>query len=469
MFTTIALQELYHNYENFKEKFFTNKRFKHKDILPLIQKLSEHPLFTIEEIGKSIEGREIFLIKTGKGSKKILLWSQMHGDEPTATMALFDLCNFFIQEEFFSDIKEKILNEATIFMIPMLNPDGTEIINRRNGAGIDLNRDAARLQSNESIILKTIAEEIKPDFGFNLHDQDFRWSVGGKNEPAVISFLSPPFNEKREINNHRTKAMQLINVMTEALNKFIPNKIARYSDEFEPRSFGDTITQMNCSTILIESGRWLYDPHKFYPRKLNFMAILSAFKSIADDKYNHIDIKKYNDIPENGKFLFDIVLRNLAFTINGKKIIVDIAVNCEEVPLFNKKDFYQKGTIEDFGDLSTVYGYEDIDCSGMEIHPGKIFTEPGITTKKIPELDYKKLHSEGYTTVRLDEFENPFSFIPFPFNIIIGKKNYQHSLYPLSEANFTIQKDGKVVYTVINGFLVTTDKELPPFINGLVL
>jgi hypothetical protein len=30
----------------------------------------------------------------GNGKKKVLLWTQMHGDEPTATMASFDMFNF---------------------------------------------------------------------------------------------------------------------------------------------------------------------------------------------------------------------------------------------------------------------------------------------------------------------------------------------------------------------------------------
>ncbi len=469
MLTSISLQELYEQFDSYKETTFSNKRFKHKDILPLINQLSAHSQFTIKTIGKSLEERDIFLIKLGEGKNKVLLWSQMHGDEPTATMALFDICNFFVIKDSFQEIKKKILSEVTLYIIPMLNPDGTEIINRRNAAGIDLNRDASRLQSPESILLKLFAEKIKPDYGFNLHDQDFRWSVGGGKEPAVISFLSPPFNELREINNDRKKSMQLISIMTTALNKYIPGKIARYSDEFEPRSFGDTITQMNCSTILIESGRWNYDPHKFYPRKLNVIAILSAIKSIADNDFHHINIEHYQQIPENGKFLFDIVLRNLSLNMNGKKMTVDIAVNREEAVFHNKKGFYQKGTIEDIADLTTIFGYEDIDCSGMDIVPGKIYSDMEITTKSLHNLNSKELHNKGYTTVRLDEYDNQFTFSPFAFNLIIGRNNFQHDLFPSSYANFTIQKEGKVIYTVINGFLIDHNKELPPHINGLIL
>src|SRR4051812_38368729 len=40
---------------------------------------------TIEQFAESVESRPIYLAKVGTGPKQILLWSQMHGDEPTHT------------------------------------------------------------------------------------------------------------------------------------------------------------------------------------------------------------------------------------------------------------------------------------------------------------------------------------------------------------------------------------------------
>lgn len=48
-------------------------------------------LFRLETIGSSVEGRSINHLWFGRGPLHVLLWSQMHGDEPTATAALFDL------------------------------------------------------------------------------------------------------------------------------------------------------------------------------------------------------------------------------------------------------------------------------------------------------------------------------------------------------------------------------------------
>ena len=65
----------------------------------------------------------------------------MHGDEPTATQAIFDIFNF-LQSEDFQDEKDAMLSNLTVHFLPMLNPDGAERFQRRNLLGIDINRDA---------------------------------------------------------------------------------------------------------------------------------------------------------------------------------------------------------------------------------------------------------------------------------------------------------------------------------------
>src|SRR5690606_1857738 len=49
-----------------------------------------------EVAGESVEGRAIHHLTLGHGPLGVLLWSQMHGDEPTATSALIDLCQWLL-------------------------------------------------------------------------------------------------------------------------------------------------------------------------------------------------------------------------------------------------------------------------------------------------------------------------------------------------------------------------------------
>jgi Predicted carboxypeptidase len=117
------------------------------------QLLDKHGVaFKKTKIGTSEENRPIYSFKIGTGSKKILLWSQMHGNESTGTKAMFDLFNTFS-----STTKElqNILNTCTLIFIPMLNPDGAEVFTRVNANNIDLNRDAVDKKAKESQIFKT--------------------------------------------------------------------------------------------------------------------------------------------------------------------------------------------------------------------------------------------------------------------------------------------------------------------------
>src|SRR5690606_41889775 len=84
-------QQLYNSHNRYKEPALKHRRFRHRDIIPLIEQLQEKSLFDVQVAGHSVQNRSIYLIKAGTGKTRVLLWSQMHGGEPTATMALFDL------------------------------------------------------------------------------------------------------------------------------------------------------------------------------------------------------------------------------------------------------------------------------------------------------------------------------------------------------------------------------------------
>ena len=81
--------------------------------------------FFFERVGASVEGRSINMISTGAGSFRVLLWSQMHGDEPTATAALFDVLDY-LQRHRGDPVVQRIVSSLTLYVVPMLNPDGAE-------------------------------------------------------------------------------------------------------------------------------------------------------------------------------------------------------------------------------------------------------------------------------------------------------------------------------------------------------
>ena len=290
--------ELASAYESFREPAITHRRFTHADLQPLIQK---HAIqFQVHPLGKSVLGKSISALDWGTGSTKVMLWSQMHGNESTATMALFDLFNFLEgQGDRHQELRELLRSQLQLKLIPMLNPDGAEAFKRRNALDIDLNRDAISQISPEAVILKKARDDFEPDFGFNLHDQQIYYNVVNTPKQATISLLAPAYNEATEINGVRERAMQTIAGMNELLQELIPGQVGKYDDAFEPRAFGDNIQKWGTSTILIESGGLLGDPEKQEIRKINFMILLNALHSIATRNYIQYQTADYFAIPDN--------------------------------------------------------------------------------------------------------------------------------------------------------------------------
>ena len=446
---------LYYSYENFKEQTLTNRRFKHSDIVPLIEQHKNKKNFRVDKVGNSVEGRDIYLISIGSGKMKVFLWSQMHGDESTATAALFDIFNFFSNENDFVDFKNFLLSNMSIYFIPMVNPDGAEQFQRRNIFEIDLNRDVLRQQTPEAKILKEVFDSLKADFGFNLHDQGRNYSAGNSINPASISFLAPAPDHEKSLTAPRGNAMKLIGDMTNILNEFIPGHIAKYSDDYEPRAFGDNFTKWGTSVVLLESGGWRGDREKQFPRKINYVALLSALNSIASGSFINQDISVYQSIPKNEEFMIDVILRNLKEVRNGKEFIVDIGINFEEINTRDAKDFYLKSSIEDIGDLSVLSGYDDIDLLGFTIEPGNTKPEPFNSYDELKEITPVQLYREGYVNVTLSDKNFKTDYSSLPFNIILNGSSIKPSKIKLEEpANFIIRKNNEVRFAVINGFLI---------------
>ena len=287
-----------------KESSLHGKWITYNDIENLFSKYEAK--FNVTQIGLSEEKRPIMQLKIGNGAKKILFWSQMHGNESTGTKGLFD---FFNCIEGVSDtIFKKILKECTLVFIPMLNPDGSQVYTRVNANNIDLNRDAVERAAKESKILRAVLEAFTPHFCFNLHDQRSIFGVEGTNNPATISFLAPSEEVTRSLTKGRIETMNVIVAMNKMLQNVIPNFVGRYSDEFYPTATGDNFQKLGYNTILIESGHYPQDYHREESRKYTFFSILQGVYHIANTS-NFDNYKDYFTIPNNDKIFFDVIHR----------------------------------------------------------------------------------------------------------------------------------------------------------------
>lgn len=460
--------KLYETYAHYKEQQLNKRRIKYHDVQPLIAQYATNPLFTINKVGQSIEGRDLDLISIGTGDIQIFLWSQMHGDEPTATQAIFDIFRFFSSDDF-NEEKQNILNNVTLHFLPMLNPDGAERFQRRNLLGVDINRDALRLQSPESKTLKRVRDSVQADFGFNLHDQSTYYNAERTEKPATISYLAPAYNYEKDINESRGNAMKIIVFMNDIIQKYAPGQVGRYNDDFEPRAFGDNIQKWGTSTILIESGGYANDVEKQEIRKLNYVSILSAIYSIANGNYKDIPLEDYEEIPENDRKLFDLKITDVTYNLLGTDYILDLGINRLEVDKEGNSDFWYSSRILDQGDLSTFYGYETLNATGFTLKQGKVYPKTLATMAEIKQLDVMSLLNQGYTYLRVAKIPSEVLESPIPLNVVgITYKLPEFQLQVGMNPTFILEKNGKSVYAVINGFLIDLGTGAGNFKNAMI-
>jgi hypothetical protein len=356
---------------------------RHADVVNRLRILArEYPsLAKLEKAGNSVEGREIYLLSLGSGPQRIMFWSQMHGDEATATGALLDLAKFLgdhSREGWVADILQKY----TLLCIPMLNPDGAERDERRNAQGIDINRDARKLQTPEGRLLKGMRDRFDPFLGFNLHNQNSLTTVGDTGQVATIALLavasdlpSPLAENSKEAQvRQRQLTKQITAVLFEALSPFVYGHISRYDEDFNPRAFGDNLTLWGTPIVLIESGGNPAGQPANFGVKLNFVGLLAVLNSLATGRIGNANPAVFDALKMNSDTpIFDLILRD-GWICNGKGIPPfkgDVAIRPD----------LRGGTnghaiIADLGDLGVFNAHESIDCSGMMITPGLIAWDP---------------------------------------------------------------------------------------------
>lgn len=365
-------KQLFMTYERYRVEHLNPRNCKHAVLFEALFETVLHSgkLLSMEEVGSSLEGRTINMIKCGRGYRRVLLWSQMHGDETTATLALIDMFNMLSATGGSEPWMERMLEETTLFFVPMLNPDGAERVDRRTAAGIDMNRDALVLATPEAKILRDLQHRLKPAFGFNLHDQELS-SAGNSRQSTAIALLAPAADEKKTKPTVRVRAMRVAAFIARILDPFAHGHLAGYDDTFEPRAFGDNMQRWGTSTVLIESGHWPNDPEKKIIRKLNYVGVLTALHGIATGAYQDVDLDYYLQLPANAKRVYDIIIRGVHLKhSSGWSHPVDIGISID--PLLNKSAGTVIATIKDLGDLSTYGALHTVDGSSRSIKTGRL-------------------------------------------------------------------------------------------------
>lgn len=381
----------------------------HSELVRRLGEMAERyqDLARLERAGSSVEGRDIHLLALGGGSDKILLWSQMHGDEPTATSALLDIVDFMGRNRREPWVQQ-ILDKYTLLILPMLNPDGAERAERRNAQGIDINRDARMLQTPEGRTLKRVRDRYEPFLGFNLHNQNSLTTVGETGKVATIALLAvaadstPPASGRlpghggTEMEKLTLLSKKVTAVLYEALSPLVYGHISRYDETFNPRAFGDNLTLWGTPIVLVESGGNPAAQALNYGVKLNFVGLLAALDSLASGKIERANPAVFDSLRLNSSSpIYDIMLQNAwIFTGTGVPLFRgDVGIRHDM-----RSGERSRSIIADLGDLGVFSAHRTVDCTGRLLTPGLIAWDPEVVSS-LPNLAGRDYLSRGIVTV----------------------------------------------------------------------
>lgn len=356
-----------------KEQSIQGRYITLEHIEPILQRLNTEN--QLQEIGKSVLGKSIYEYQIGSGATRIFLWSQMHGNESTTTKGLFDFLNLLQSG---TDMANQFLNQYTFCCIPMLNPDGATLYTRANANSVDLNRDSQDLTQPESKLLRATFERFKPDYCFNLHDQRTIFGVANTGKPATMSFLAPSYNEEREVNTTRMKAINVIAGINKELQEFIPGQVGRFDDSFNINCIGDMFQSLDVPTILFEAGHFQNDYEREQTRKFVFISLVSAFTTINENDIVSNRIDEYLNISQNNPVFCDFLYKNIKIYYDGKEKIINFAAQYKEELIGDQICF--NAYINQIDDLENRFGHVEYDAQGA------IYSDDYGT---IPKLDQK--------------------------------------------------------------------------------
>ena len=357
---------------NYEKQLFG--RYIHSDSIQELLEALPSP-FEVKQRGVSVEKRPIYSVKVGTGRIKILLWSQMHGNESTTTKALFDLFKAFQQGDK-NSIFNTILSSCTLCVIPILNPDGAKAYTRANANQVDLNRDAQNKSQPESRLLWDIYSEFKPDFCFNLHGQRTIYGFESTGAPSILSFLAPSADESRGITLSRKRSMDVIAHMYKELTPYLPGNIGLYDDGFNINCTGDSFQADGVPTLLFEAGHYPSDYNREVTRQYMFLAIVAALDCISHSKTGVENV--YYTIPVHQKCYCDILFIN---AVDG-----DVGIQYSEKLNINRIEFIPEFALKD--ETSSMFGHRVIDVSGFKIK--KLLEEKLIGKPDVRHLELDK-------------------------------------------------------------------------------
>lgn len=134
----------------FQDVVNPNQTYSYEQMMEDAQKLADiYPgLIETGSIGQSVEGRELLLIKLGTGPKKLLLLGAHHAREYITSTFLMETADEYARAcasgQKYGDYDiAALLSEVTVYIVPMVNPDGVNLVQN----GVEATADPEKVKS----------------------------------------------------------------------------------------------------------------------------------------------------------------------------------------------------------------------------------------------------------------------------------------------------------------------------------
>lgn len=457
--STALLKRMAERHDRIRVEGLEERRYLPEQINAALLALDSLSGFAVGEAGRSIEGRPIYSVRWGHGPVRILMWTQMHGDEPTATMALLDLFEALHQPGIFPESRQWA-DKVTLHVLPLLNPDGAYRYQRRNVIGIDLNRDALDRTTPEARLLWHWRDSLDPRWGFNLHDQHRYYSVGQTDRNAALAFLAPPPDPGRSTPPHRSEAMKLIAWLHKGLQGLIPGQVARYSDAFEPRAFGDQFTAAGTATVLIEAGWMPGDLEKQELRRLYFATLAASLQAIATRDHMSTKEADYHRIPYNQNRMFDLLIRDARLPFGDQHFRLDIGIKRHEREESEPGQWTTRAAVEDMGDLSPFTAFTTLDARDARLVPAKTYGHVLDSPERLADVPLDLLVEQGVAVFRIQGLPPADRYLSLPFALRLPADDASEPVLPGANPVFYLADDqDRLRWLVVNGLLWDLSKD----------
>ncbi len=142
------------------------------ELRTFLREVNGHGIY-VDSLTATKQGRGVFVAKVssssvfGTNAKKlrVLLFAQQHGDEPSGKEAMA-----LLLAKIASGNHRKMLSSIDLLVVPQMNPDGSELRQRRTADSIDLNRNHVLLTSPATKALHDLFDRWKPDVTVDIHE-----------------------------------------------------------------------------------------------------------------------------------------------------------------------------------------------------------------------------------------------------------------------------------------------------------